>query len=368
MKKFHVVIAITLLCAFFVLALGVRTAHTGGPAAPDTVQVHMVITNQSFDDSREPPVLRSENLQVKVGKEKTQVEQLIPAQGDNAAMQLFILIDDTCQPEPIGNNLNDLRDFINAQPSSTAIGVAYMSNTTVQVTQNLTLDHAAAAKGIRLPRGSLSAMDSSYLSLVSLVRAWPQQNVRRQVLMITDGIDRLRNDTNGGSSPFSADTGDMFGPPLPPGAAMDMPGMGAMSSMSMMPAMPSITTMPTIPVDADTASKVSQRYGVIVHSIYATGVGRLGRSAWEAQLGQGGVAQITEETGGEYFALGTQNAVSFRPYLERLQKIFNNQYFLVFRVTPENKKGRLQRVRISSEVPNADIAAADNVWVPAAGS
>ena len=367
MKKLNIVVAIILLSEFFVLALGVRTAHTRGPTAPDAAQVHMVITNQSFDDSREPPVLRSENLQIKVGKEKTQVEQLIPAQGDNAAMQLFILIDDTCQPQPIGNNLNDLRDFINAQPPSTAIGVAYMSNTTVQVTQNLTLDHAAAAKGIRLPRGTLSAMDSSYLSLVSLVQAWPQQNVRREVLMVTDGIDRLRNDTNGGSNSFSPDTGDMFGPPLPPSAAMGMPGMGGMSTMTTMPAMPSMTTIPTIPVDAETASKVSQKYGVIVHSIYATGVGRLGRNAWEAQLGQGGVAQITEETGGEYFALGTQNAVSFRPYLERLQKIFNNQYFLVFRVTPEKKKGRLQRVRILSEETKVDIAAADNVWVPAAG-
>jgi len=145
---------------------------------------------------------------------------------------------------------------------------------------------------------------------------------------------------------------------------MDIPGMGAMSTMFTMPAMPSMTTMPTIPVDADTASKVSQKYGVIVDSIYATGVGRLGRNAWEAQLGQGGVAKITEETGGEYFALGTQNAVSFRPYLDRLQKIFNNQYFLVLQVTPR-KKGELERVRIRTEVANADIASADDVWVRA---
>ena len=75
MKKLYVVIATTLLSAVFVLALGVRTAHTRGPAAPDAAQVHMVITNQSFDDSREAPVLRSESLQIKVGKEKTQVEQ-----------------------------------------------------------------------------------------------------------------------------------------------------------------------------------------------------------------------------------------------------------------------------------------------------
>jgi hypothetical protein len=81
-------------------------------------------------------------------------------------------------------------------------------------------------------------------------------------------------------------------------------------------------------------------------------------------LGQSGIAKISDETGGEYFALGTQNAVSFKPYLERLQKIFENQYYLVFQAVPGKKDG-LQRVNISTQVPNADIAAADNVWVPA---
>src|ERR1700752_3022419 len=122
---------------------------------------------------------------------------------------------------------------------------------------------------------------------------------------------------------------------------------------------PSATTMPTISSDADTASNISQKYGIIVHSIYSTGVGRLSRNAWEAQLGQGGIAKITDETGGEYFALGTENAVSFKPYLDRLQKILENQYFLVFQVAPRNKGG-LQRVRVSTDVANADIAAASN--------
>ena len=34
-------------------------------------------------------------------------------------------------------------------------------------------------------------MDSPYLSLFSLLKGWPQQNARREVLMVTDGIDRL---------------------------------------------------------------------------------------------------------------------------------------------------------------------------------
>jgi hypothetical protein len=103
---------------------------------------------------------------------------------------------------------------------------------------------------------------------------------------------------------------------------------------------------------------------VIVHSIYATGAGRLGRNAWEAQLGQSGIAKIADETGGEYYALGTQNAVSFKPYLERLQRIFDNQYYLVFQAMPQKKDG-LQRVNISTEAANLEVAAANNVWVPA---
>ena len=343
MKRHHA--AVALASVFFLLALSVRIVHSQGKVAPSTVQVHMVITDQAFNDSSEIAILRSENLQAKVGKDVVKIEQLIPARDANAALQLFVLIDDTCETSALGNNLNDLREFISAQPASTMVGVAYMSNATIQVTQNLTVDHALAAKALRLPRGSSSSMDSPYLSLVSLVKSWPQQKLRREVLLISDGIDRLRGDTNS-SSPISSTSSSGRG--VGPRPSTTMP-----------------STMPTISSDADTASNASQRYGVIVHSIYATGVGRLSRNSWEAQLGQSGVAKITDETGGEYFALGTQNAVSFKPYLDRLQKIFDNQYFLVLQVTPRKKEG-LQRVRISTEVANADIASANSVWVPAA--
>jgi hypothetical protein len=335
MKIYRVTLG--LIGTLCVLALSSRIVSQE-KAAPSTVQVHMVITDQSFSDGSEVPALTPGNVQVKQGKSVLKVEQLIPAKGDNAALQLFILVDDTCDTG-LGNNLNDIRDFINAQPATTLVGVAYMSNATIQITQNFTADHTLAAKALRLPRGSLSTMDSPYLSLISLVKGWPQQKVRREVLMISDGIDRLRGERSSGGQ-------------------MSPRGRSAPSSYTMP------TTMPTISTDADTASTNSQRYGVIVHSIYATGAGRLGRNAWEAQLGQSGVAKIADETGGEYFALGTQNAVSFKPYLERLQRIFDNQYYLVFQAVP-GKKDSLQRINISTQVANADVASADNVWVPA---
>jgi len=315
----------------------------GSPGTSSTVQVHMVITDEALRDDSEVPILRPENVQVKQGKTSLKVDHLIPARGDSAALQLFILIDDTCDTS-IGNSLNDLRDFINAQPATTVVGVAYMSNASIQIVQNFTADHAAVAKAIRLPRGNVSSMDSPYLSLISLLKGWPEQKVRREVLMVSDGIDRLRGDATELTSFTPANGRGTRGPT---------------------PTMSRSTGMSTISPDADRASTTAQRYGVIVHGIYATGVGRAGRNAWEAQLGQGGVGKIADESGGEYFSLGTQNLVSFKPYLDRLQRVLDNQYYLVFGTVPRNKAG-LQRVKISTETAGFEIAAADNVWVPAA--
>jgi hypothetical protein len=296
-----------------------------------TVQVHLVITNEA-QRGDEVPTLQQGDVKVKQGKSFLKVDQLIPAQGDNAALQLFILIDDTLG-SGVGNNLNDIRDFINAQSASTVIAVGYMSNAAVNVVQNFTADHALAVKALRLPRGGLSTMDSPYLSLISLVKGWPQQNVRREVLMVTDGLDRLR-----GEQPAPSRLGPSFGPVY--------------------------HSMPTMSPDVNSASEISQRYNVIVYSLYAVGVGRAARSSWDLQTGLSGLTKLADETGGDCFSLGTSSLVSFKPYLERLQKMFDNQYYLVFQATPGKKAG-LQRVNVTTEVSNAEIAAADNVWAPA---
>lgn len=327
-----------------------QLARSQEASAPGSVQVHMVIANEGVQTGDDAPVLTPGNVHIKQGKTTLRVTQVIPAKGNNAALQLFIMIDDTCDTSSIGNNLNDIRDFVSAQPATTVIGIGYMSNAGVQIAQNFTADHSLAAKAIRLPRGTLSTQDSPYLSLMSLLKGWPQQKVRREVIMVSDGIDRLR----GTGSPANAFESSL--------SSRNRYG-GTAGNRSMYAQMPSATGMPTISIDAEPASEMSQRYGVIVHGIYSPGVGRLGRNGWEAQLGQSGIGMIADETGGEYFALGTQNPVSFKPYLDRLQKVLDNQYFLVFEAVPKKKSG-LQRVNISSEAATSEIAAADNVWVP----
>jgi hypothetical protein len=323
-------LVLTLLGTFCALTLISPMAHSQEKSAPKTVPVHLVITDGALREEKELPPLQQQDVKVKQGKNFLQVTQLIPAQGDNAALQLMILIDDTLNPS-VANNLSDIKDFINAQPSSTLIGVAYMSNATVRVVQNFTADHDLAVKAVRLPLGALSSMDSPYLSLISLVKSWPQQKVRREVLMVTDGIDRLR-----GEKPQPSRLGPNFGPVY--------------------------HSMPTISTDATSASEISQRYNVIVYTLYAVGVGRASRSGWDLQLGLSGLSKIADETGGECFSLGTSTLVSFKPYLERLQKLLSNQYYVVFQAVPGKKAG-LQRVNVQTELSNSELLAPDNVWV-----
>jgi len=314
------------------------------------VQVHLIFTDEALRLDKDLPPLQREDVKVKQGKNSLRVTQLISAQGENAALQLMILIDDTLNPS-VGNSLNEVKEFINAQPPSAAIGVGYMSNAGVNVVQAFTANHDLAVKAVRLPRGAISTMDSPYLSLISLVKAWPQQSVRREILMISDGVDRLHGER-----------------PDPSRLGPDYSSLGHRPSYNSIHQRSNTSSvyhsMPAVSLDVTSASETSQRYNVIVYSLYAAGVGRAGRSGWDLELGLAGLTSIADETGGECFSLGTSQLVSFKPYLESLQKTLSNQYYVVFQALPRSKAG-FQPIKVQTELPNSELLAPDNVWVPA---
>ncbi len=70
------------------------------------------------------------------------------------------------------------------------------------------------------------------------------------------------------------------------------------------------------------------------------------------------------QSGGESFYLGYGSAVSFGPYLDNLSRILNHQYLLTFLAQPE-KKDSMQKVKVTTEIPNAQLVAPDEVYVPA---
>jgi hypothetical protein len=291
-----------------------QAQQNGAPGVP----VRMTVTANVADGKRLPE-LNAEDVQVKRGDSRLQVHELVPAKGDRAGLDLFVLVDDAADSS-LGTHLDELRAFVKEQPSTTSIGVGYMRNATVQIVQNFTTDKEAAAKAIRLPLGSAGAYGSPYLSVIDLMKRWPDSSNRREVLMITDGGDRARG--------------------------------GARHGLSIDP-------------DVYSASAVAQRTGTVIHAIYTPGVGRMHRNFFATTNGQTGIAKLAEETGGESFYMGRQAPVSFGPYLEQLQRTLNNQYLLTFSATPEKKAGP-QYVSLSTEIAGVEFAAADSVWVSAA--
>ena len=142
-------------CALILCGYALSAQEKSGSSP---VQVHVVITDVGLKADAELPRLRQDEVKVKQGKTFLQVTQLISAQGDNGTLQLMILIDDTLNTQAVGNNLNDVKEFIKAQPPSTVVAVGYMSNATVNMLQNFTADHEQAIKAIRLPRQRWTAL------------------------------------------------------------------------------------------------------------------------------------------------------------------------------------------------------------------
>jgi hypothetical protein len=314
-------IMLLLLFAVTTVAMFVTTPPSLGQQSTttSTVPVRIAVTANVASDKRTPQI-NPEDVVVKQGEQRLPVTEWIPAQGNRAGLDLFILIDDAGSPR-LGSNLDDLRTFINAQPSTTSVGVGYMRNATVQFVQNFTTDHAAAAKALRLPLGSAGAYGSPYLSVIDLLKHWPETQNRREVIMVTDGIDRAR----GG------------------------------------PRWRGLNNNP----DVDSAGQVAMRTGTVIHTIYTPGLGRLHRNYWEATNGQMAIAKLSDITGGESFLLGLQSPVSFKPYLDDLQKVLDNRYWLSFSAKPGSKPG-LQYVTLSTDVAGVEFSAPDAVWVPAA--
>jgi hypothetical protein len=299
----------------FAMCLCVTGSVYAQNAGAQGVPAHVLITVEARHGTAVPEI-GPRDVMVYEGHDRDQVVDLVPAQGEHAALELFILLDDGSNSR-LGSQLEDLRQFISAQPASTKIGVAYMQNGMAKVEQSPTSDHALAAKALRLPMGIGGINASPYFAVSDLVKRWPESTARREILMASDGIDRYYG------------SGDLQDPYLE--AAID---------------------------DAT-------RAGVVVYAIYTPGVGHFGHSYWQTYWGQIYLSRLAEETGGEGYSIGfTGNPVSFDPFLEDMGRHLGNQYWVTFIAKPQKKNG-WQRIKVTTEVSNAELVAPSRVWVSA---
>lgn len=278
----------------------------------DFVPAEMIITVEA-QHGKDIPALNQEDVKVFQRQQRLQVTGLVPLQGENAGLELFFVLDDasdTC----VGSQFGDVRHFIETQPARTAVGIGYMQHGTVDIVQTLTTDHGRAAQALRLPLWSGGA--SPYLSLSDLIKRWLGTSARREVVVVTNGVDAL-----GGTGP----------------------------------------TNPYL----DTAIDDAQRHGIVVYTIYMPSEGHAGHSPWLMNWAQSHLGQIAEETGGEAYMLGFGPPVAFGPYLDDVSAHLAHQYRVTLRLKAAAKAG-FQDVRFTTEVPNAEVLAAKKVYVPAA--
>src|ERR1700735_4597302 len=91
--KFRMLMRSAITMSFAAMVMFSISLQAKDPGAPATVPVRMTVT-ASVDDGKRMPVLEKEDIILKKGKDRLQVTGWVPAQGDRAGLELFILIDD----------------------------------------------------------------------------------------------------------------------------------------------------------------------------------------------------------------------------------------------------------------------------------
>lgn len=280
--------------------------------AQESVPAHMVVTVEARHGKDVPNVTQND-VMVYDGKERLRVDDWTPLQGDRSALELKLLIDDDAATD-LGVQFGDLKKFITSLPLTTQIGIEYMRNGTEQVAQPLTADHAEAAKNLRLPMGPYSGTASPYMSLQDVIKKWPASTARREVLMVSSGID-----------PYYS-----VGPENP---------------------------------YLQSAIADAQKAGIVVHSIYYGAGGHWSHSFSRSTWGQSYLSMLGDQTGGEAYWQGPGNVVSFQPYLQDLSARLTHQYLLTFLAKP-GKKSELRPVKLRTEVKEAELVSAERAYIP----
>ena len=238
--------------------------------------------------------------------------------GPNATqpnLQLVLLIDDGARSS-LGLHLQELQRFLSQQPPTTEVAVAYMRNGTGQFTGPFTTDHAKAAQTLRLPISSPGTNGSPYFSLSDLIKRWPAHNPaeRREVVMVTDGIDRYTGLRYDPSNPY---------------------------------------------INATIRDAIRNR--VVVYSIYYHNAGFADRTGEGINSGQNYLTQLCGTVGGEFFYQGFGNPVDFAPYLNQINKKLGNQYEL--RVTAPEKAKNIVNLKVQVSAPNTRTQAAQQIFL-----
>jgi hypothetical protein len=297
--------------------IAAATAPNASAQDPNGVTAKTIITVVPKGSEQQAPAVEPQNLKVQVNGKSVRAQNVTPLRGDNAGLELVVLIDSGAR-NSLGRNLQEIASFVRSLPPTTQVAIAYMMNGRAVFQQPFTTDKNQALRALHLPGGTPGSSASPYFCISDLAKNWPSKNFanRREVLAITDGID-----------PYEV----RFDPEDPYVRA---------------------------------AIHDSVRAGVIVDALYWHDLGLASRVGFLANGGQNLLMLLTDATGGTFFYQGLGNPVSFTPFLNDLSKQLQNQYELGF-VVPGKSKPELESLKVKLEMPGVKLHAPDLVVVPA---
>ena len=294
------------------LALAVTVSFGWLAAIPSVAAAAEVTTTvTAVGKKAAPPEIKREDIQPYLNKERMQASGWDHGQD----LALGILIDDTISQEA-ASQWNDLKAFILEQSPNTLVAVAYAQNGSAQIAQDFTNDHAKAAKALRIPLGVGGAFNSPYLALEDWLKRWPDNGPkRRSILMISSGVDFFRGSFD----------------PIDP--------------------------------DVDPTIEHAQKENVNLWTIYYPNAGHFGRRFFPTFYAQANLSRLSEQTGAESFYLGYDVPVTLKPYFDEIRDHLNNQYLLTFQNNEGGKKGKLERFRVTTEVPKVEFLTFTQVFL-----
>ena len=282
-------------------------------------QGQAIVTILPKHDGDQAPNVSAQDVTIKVNGKDAKVANFESLRSDKDPIELVVLIDSSARTS-LGRQLDDIAQFVNSLPPNIRATIGYMQNGNTALTGPFTTDHAAVLKGLHLPVGSSGTNGSPYFCISDLAKRWPSRdtNVRREVLMVTDGVDEYNR---------------RYDP--------DDPYLQA-------------------------AINDAVRAHMVIYSIYWRDQGRADQTQYANNAGQNLMLNVTQATGGTSFWEGTGNPVTFQPYFEELTRRFKNQYELSF-VVPLKGKPEIDNFKLKFKAPGTEVDAPQEVFVAQPG-
>lgn len=285
-----------------VVAAASLAAGVPAMAQNDQAQGTAIVTVMSKHGNQPPAPVPQNAVQAKVDGKNATITSWGP---DTNPLELVLLIDSSARTS-LGRELSDIASFVQKLPPDAKFAIAYMQNGQSYLATPLTTNRQEALRGLHLPVGAPGSNASPYFCLSDLAKRWPSHNpnARREVVMITNGVDNYER---------RYDPEDPY---------------------------------------VQSAIRDSARAGLVVYSIYWTDEGFLNRGGYAANTGQNLLTEVAQATGGTLFWQGFGNPVSLAPYFEDLNRQFGEQYQLSFNA---EMKGKPQVVDMRLKVNDGNV-------------